>query len=829
MNVLSRKLLAFSSTDFAKGWRWCYMALLLIFLAALSSNALAQTTFTGFIVFQDDDGNTHAQMFENYDPPNPDGHRFNRVIPGYYGLGDEGGGNHTSNGLWHLSCSDDLSDNIARVELGWYSEYYGQSGLTSPATALPDGFTEGEIVHVINWGIERDGPGGDCGATLPDVQFQAFKTIVGTYDREYKWTIDKTVTPASADIFFGDSKDFDYTVDVEPDGFENDYSVSGTISGQNNGEIAVTVTQVSGSIPGGSNLEFNCEGGGWMNSPVALALVVAPGGSLSCDFRADSDGSTGQATARVDFLANGIPGFREASAALVFPANPANETYNMVNVTDQFDGGALEDLGSCTTTDGTDSSGDGCSSSYSRTLDCSDIGAVNTGDSGSKSNTATIVETGDDDMESVMLTCHALDVTKTADPEFTREYFWVVDKVLNDDEPIEVMEGQSYELDYSVFVGLDDPAYEDSDWSLSGDITVSNPAPIAATVNSLSDVFTGGTGSVECGSDAPWVIAAGGTLDCTYSGDSDGTTPGTNTATATQQNYAYDSAGAGTPNGTTDYQGTAGFSLGNPTSSVNACVDVWDVLTIDEVFEEDELLMLEGALEGDPSLCYYDAPAEFSYTYEKLWFPIGSKDLDEPFCEILVDNEAFVFPYVAPEELVVADLPEGEWLAYDIVSALVENAECEFGCTLTQGYWKTHSAYGPAPYDETWAMVGEDTPFFISGLTWHEILWTPPKGGNAYIQLAHQWIAAYLNQLNEASSTPEVDDAMQHGWNVFLSCEPYASTTHGPGKGKKGKQPVASCEYASDWEIRQWASTLDRYNNGDIGPGHCSENEVRED
>ena len=31
------------------------------------------------------------------------------------------------------------------------------------------------------------------------------------------------------------------------------------------------------------------------------------------------------------------------------------------------------------------------------------------------------------------------------------------------------------------------------------------------------------------------------------------------------------------------------------------------------------------------------------------------------------------------------------------------------GCTLTQGYWKTHSKYGPAPYDSTWALIGEDT------------------------------------------------------------------------------------------------------------------------
>src|SRR4030042_6097989 len=86
---------------------------------------------------------------------------------------------------------------------------------------------------------------------------------------------------------------------------------------------------------------------------------------------------------------------------------------------------------------------------------------------------------------------------------------------------------------------------------------------------------------------------------------------------------------------------------------------------------------------------------------------------------------------------------------------------CEVGCTLTPGYWKTHSMLGPAPYDDTWAMLegglGEDTIFFLSGQTWYEVLWTPPAKGNAYYILAHAFIAAKLNLLNGASSTPEVD------------------------------------------------------------------------
>ncbi|KAA9134165.1 hypothetical protein F3N42_01075 [Marinihelvus fidelis] len=808
------------------------MAALFLALAALSPTAWAQTAFNGFIKFRDSDGNIHTQTFNNIVFPGSGGgggSQWNRALPGYYALDG-----HASNGLWHLSCSDDLSDNTARVDLDWYDEYFGSYDLTSPTTALPAGFTDGETVEVIDWYLDRVGTnGGTCGTPVirPDPRFGAGKTAVGNYDRQYKWTIEKSVTPAAASIFFGDSQAYDYTVDVEPNGYEDiNHTVTGLIVGTNTGDVNVTVTQVADSFPGSSNVMIDC-GGGPMPSPVALNIVVIPGADLACAYTADSDGTPGINTATINYMfEGGETGSVQFGNDFTFGSPPVNEYDTTVSVQDQFDGGAVEPLGTCTTTDGATSSGDGCSSSYTRTLDCSDIGVTVSGNSGSKSNTATIVETGQTSMESVMLTCYALDVSKTADPAFTREYHWTVDKLLNDDEPIRVMEGQSYELDYSVFVDLDEPPYTDSDWSLSGDITVSNPATIPATINGLSDVFTGGTGDVDCGSDAPWVIAAGGTLDCTYSGDSNGSTPGTNTATATQQNYAYDATGVGSPTGTTNYQGTADFNMANPTMKVNACVDVWDVLSVEGVFEDDELLMLEGALVGDPSLCYYDAPAEFGYTYETIWFPVGSKDLEEPVCELLVDNEAFVFPFVEPNVILPANAPEGEPLAYDIVSTLVQNSECVFGCTLTQGYWKTHSAYGPAPYDETWALVGEDTPFFLSGLSWHDIMWTPPRGGNAYIQLAHQWIAAYMNHLNEASSTPEVDDALANGLLVFEACEPWGQETT-QGKGGKSKKPApgASCAVASDWQMRQWANTLDRYNNGEIGPGHCSENEEDDD
>jgi hypothetical protein len=131
---------------------------------------------------------------------------------------------------------------------------------------------------------------------------------------------------------------------------------------------------------------------------------------------------------------------------------------------------------------------------------------------------------------------------------------------------------------------------------------------------------------------------------------------------------------------------------------------------------------------------------------------------------------------------------------------------CGPGCTLTQGYWKTHSKYGPAPYDSTWALVGEDTLFFLSGQPWIQVLQTPPAGGNAYYILAHQYIAAKLNVLNGASTTPEVNTALSWAENFFATYTPTSALSE---------------------EVRNTAIShagiLDQYNNGLIGPGHCSE------
>ncbi|WP_372808700.1 hypothetical protein [Pontiella sp.] len=117
------------------------------------------------------------------------------------------------------------------------------------------------------------------------------------------------------------------------------------------------------------------------------------------------------------------------------------------------------------------------------------------------------------------------------------------------------------------------------------------------------------------------------------------------------------------------------------------------------------------------------------------------------------------------------------------------------GCTYTIGYWKNHPKDWPT--DELSLFTGDQAM---------DILWTAPKGGNAYIILAHQYIGAELNVANGTSIPEEVVHAWLNGQSIL---EKYQSEGSIPKKCKDRDLAIAI------------AKVLDNYNNGCIGPGHC--------
>lgn len=135
--------------------------------------------------------------------------------------------------------------------------------------------------------------------------------------------------------------------------------------------------------------------------------------------------------------------------------------------------------------------------------------------------------------------------------------------------------------------------------------------------------------------------------------------------------------------------------------------------------------------------------------------------------------------------------------------------ETPSGCTLTQGYWKTHSSYGKAPYDDAWALLpnGANTTFFLSGKTWYQVFWTAPKD-NAYYQLAYQYMAAKLNILNGANGSaiqPQITSAE----TLF-------------GKYTPAQIAALKGSNATRKQFITLAGKLGNYNEGLIGPGHCN-------
>jgi hypothetical protein len=142
---------------------------------------------------------------------------------------------------------------------------------------------------------------------------------------------------------------------------------------------------------------------------------------------------------------------------------------------------------------------------------------------------------------------------------------------------------------------------------------------------------------------------------------------------------------------------------------------------------------------------------------------------------------------------------------------------CPPGCTHSKGYWKTHHCACPRRHgchkapcvfrqaqDVCWPRENQTDPTlveetFLCNSTWLAILQTPPMG-NAWYTLAHQYIAARLNEASGAYVPPEVAAAMAAAQDQLEDCVPYV-----------GNETLKDI--------------LEAYNVGDIGPGHCCEDE----
>ncbi len=124
-------------------------------------------------------------------------------------------------------------------------------------------------------------------------------------------------------------------------------------------------------------------------------------------------------------------------------------------------------------------------------------------------------------------------------------------------------------------------------------------------------------------------------------------------------------------------------------------------------------------------------------------------------------------------------------------------------CGYTQGYWKNHEEKWPAPYSPTarWMQPGNLTP-----VTWDGLMGMSVTGGNSYMQLAHQWIAATLNWQSGAPMRADVLAVLNQSKTWLIAKTP----ANGAVPNFKDSQATA------------WAKILDDYNNGKLGTPHCN-------
>lgn len=362
----------------------------------------------------------------------------------------------------------------------------------------------------------------------------------------------------------------------------------------------------------------------------------------------------------------------------------------------------------------------------------------------------------------------ALGVTATAHAGFTRTWSWGVLK----SAPVSAVTaepGAAVDVQYAVTVSA---VPFDAGYVVTGTIAVQNLGTATVTGVVIAASLGGAPVTPDCGAFAG-SIPAGATRTCTWSVAMNAPVGGTLLVTATANAAPPILTSAPAAGASITATASAPFSFGGPTTVVDACVTVTDDRA--------------GAL---GAVCAADAPRVFTYTR-----PIGPY----PACEPSADGYAY-------SNTARVAAPSGA-AAYSTWTVRVHIPCTSAGCTLTQGYWKTHGREGPAPYDARWRNVGaleEDTPFFRAGQTWIEVFRTPVQG-RAYYALAHQYMAAKLNVLAGASAGA-LGDALGTA-EAFLA----AST------------PATAVSAAQRTELLALADLLDRFNSGVIGPGHCDE------
>ncbi|NNG17827.1 MAG: hypothetical protein HKM89_15235 [Gemmatimonadales bacterium] len=390
------------------------------------------------------------------------------------------------------------------------------------------------------------------------------KDAIPQADQTFMWEIEKSVDPLSANIFTGDEQIAKYTIDVTllPTMALSNWMVRGTITIENpsQAEGDAVITNVDDIITGGTAGDITAA----VVCNPALPQTLSPGQSLECTYMAnlpDGDPRTNTAFVTLETGAFQSSGFDFDFTGAVEIKSTINDT---VSVDDDIAAGDRSDITASTTY------------MYNNTYDCSN--------EGDNPNTADLIGDGgvilDSDDATVEIICHDLAVTKNANTSLTRDFDWMITKLVDGISSQTVLAGvETATFSYDIMVAV--TGFADSDWAVAGNVTITNPNPDkGAMLTGVADVVSPAiAASVNCGVTFPHTIPAnGGTLVCTYSADLLDATDRSNEATATLQNKRWDKdGGVDATLGTTEFTGSANVNFANATiARVDECIEVVD-------------------------------------------------------------------------------------------------------------------------------------------------------------------------------------------------------------------------------------------------------------
>jgi hypothetical protein len=585
----------------------------------------------------------------------------------------------------------------------------------------------------------------DLGPTLT-----ASVSISATCDRVWQWDISKTATP-DWKLFTNDEAVSHYTVTVTKTGHTDNTAIAGSVSVTNPSSLAalnfgVTVTLYADNGSGFAQVDQQT-----LSTPAQL-----PGNTTGVYPYSFSQTGSPAANYKVTAAIKAGPTVSASGASSLKEENAT------VHVTDTWKGdlGAFSDSGVV---------------NYDRTFAA--------GEAGKFDNTATIVETNQSSSASINVKRYSLDISKTAAGSYDRKYTWTINKV-GDQTAVKVIPGQTVPVNYKVTVTA---APTDSNFKASGVVTITNNTPIDATINSVSDIMTGGINVTlnTTGITFPYTLKSGAALTLPYSTALPDKTARTNTATALQQNYRYSYDASVTKIGTTSLIATANVAFGDPTTVIDGSATVVDDL--------------KGTL---GTVLATASPAVFNYPLNIGLTSTSGGGYKVVISKALTNCENTNWKVTNTATLTTCDthtVLKSSWTVTVTKGTVIG--------TYTICYWKSHTC-----------SIGNLLPIYLGtqgGCKTIKIATSCDAtkylsmsegcASNGIVKLYAQLLAAKLNIKNGADGT--VVASTISAADAFLA--------------KNNINSWSGLSTASKNQVLSWVTTLDNYNNGVIGPGHA--------